>query len=131
MPISVVILIGTNCEIESRLLEFLRDSILDFEGLEVDDFRSGGPLLLANKELIPENILEASQYVYDLGLIYPYCGNSYNRGDPLMFVKICDLIDSAIDDALIWYGHDVNDENIHIFTPEKRRKLLDAFKVDE
>lgn len=129
MPTGVNIKVGTNILLDTAGLDELRSSLLSCVDLELDDFKNGCPFQLLEVEDIPTHIIGAKKYIYDLGLIYPYFDEGYQRGNPIMFVELCVTIETTITDAVIWYGHDVDDSSLEVFCLEKRERLISLYQT--
>ncbi len=54
----------------------------------------------------------------------PYYGADYERGNPELFVKCAEWLEERIPSGEIYYGYDVNDENVTRFDKAARNSLL-------
>lgn len=110
----------------SEEIAILRNEFMQAMALTSDDFYVSGPLTVVtrdNYKYMP--VKDKSSVWLDVNLWKSYYGPGYERGDPELFVKSAEWLEQRLLGAEIYYGHDVNDENVSLFDNSARDKLLE------
>lgn len=112
--------------LQATRLKFMKDLDLD-----VDDFYVEGPLVIIEQEdneLMP---VKDSQSIWlNVNLWKSYYGPGYKRGDINLFIRCAEWLEQHFDHCQVYYGHDVNDENVELFSKAMRECLLTQHRQD-
>lgn len=117
MATGVVILVRTEQEISDEDLKCLRHKFIKEMNLSDEDFynssKDNALVKVSSKdfEIIPAN--ETSWLNVNFWKAYYDVG--YERGDIKLYVESANWLKENLPDCQIYYGHDSNDENIHLF----------------
>jgi len=63
----------------------------------------------------------------NVNLCYSYFGRDYKRGDIVFFIKCAEWLENRFPNCEVWYGHDIDDENISRFGIVERKELLEYY----
>jgi hypothetical protein len=113
----------------SQEIELIRNEFVQAMGLAANDFYLSGPLTVvspSDHQFMP--VKDESSRWLDVNLWKPYYAAGYERGNPELFVKCAEWLEERIPSAEIYYGHDVNDENVSRFDNAARTSLLDSYR---
>jgi len=126
MPTAVRIYIRLNGPPEDFSLEDLRSKFLQAFSLdEGGDFYSSGPLKIVGEEDRPYMPVKDEQSIWiNVNLWKSYYGVGYERGDPRLFIQCAEWLEERLPGCEIYYGHDVNDENVSLFDKPARERLM-------
>jgi uncharacterized RDD family membrane protein YckC len=115
---------------DESLLNLWRTKLIKDLSLIDDDFYEGGPLLRVEQVDLPfMPRTEKSGCWMNLNLWKNYYGLGYERGDIQFFILCAEWIEQNLPNARVYYGHDVDDENVSPFDSVARQKLLGYFKT--
>jgi hypothetical protein len=106
--------------------EFVQAFSFDVE----DDFYIEGPLMLmgeADRSYMP--VKDEHSIWLNVNLWKSYYGVGYERGDPELFVQCAEWAEKRLPGCQIYYGHDVNDENVSLFDKSAREKLMKYYRM--
>ena len=110
-------------------LDSLRREFMQAMGLTAEDFYVGGPLIVVpidDHKYMPEKHENAAWL--EVNLWRAYYGPGYERGNPELFVRCAKWIEQLLSGAAVYYGHDVDDENVTLFDSEARETLLAHYR---
>jgi len=128
MPTGVKILVQVREMPSDDVLRRLRGKFLKDLNLTEDDFYSTGALLsVTGKEItwMPES----TPAWLDLNLWGAYFGEGYHRGDISLYIKCAEWLEENLPGCKVYYGHDVDDENLKAFDSDEREKYLKYYKT--
>jgi len=128
MPTGVKMYVRLNELPSSEELKFLRDEFMQAIALTADEFYISGPLTVvpeADHMYMP--VKDRSSTWLEVNLWRSYVGPGYERGDPELFVKIAEWLEARLPGSEIYYGHDVDDQNVSLFDRPARKALLDHY----
>jgi len=109
-------------------LESLRHEFMQAMSLAADDFYFEGPLMVVSEsdyKYMP--VKDGRSSWLGVNVWRSYFGPEYRRGNPELFVKIAEWLERKLPGAEIYYGHDVDDENISLFDQTTRENLLKLY----
>jgi hypothetical protein len=95
---------------------------------EVPSERITVTIEMANKLLEIGDRDDESSVWLDLNLWKSYYGAGYERGDPELFIRSAEWLEQHLPGSEIYYGHDVNDQNISRFDSAARNALLENYR---
>ena len=125
MPTGAVILVRTPSALSESQLHSLRELFLAENHLSKDDFYSGGPLtIIRNPAEGPMPIRDENSLWLNVNIYRSYFGPGYERGDVELLTRCATWLESNIPGSEVWYGHDVNDDNLRPFGAAEREALL-------
>jgi hypothetical protein len=128
MPTGAVLLVRSKVLLSEPALESARQQICSALKLSAEDFYLSGPLQhVANANEGPIPVHENAGFWYNLNIWRSYYGPGYERGDLPLFVKCAEWLEERFPDCEIWYGHDVNDENLKVFDSKARTELMSYY----
>jgi hypothetical protein len=128
MPTGVKILVQIREMPSDDALQRLRLKLLKDLDLTGEDFYSAGALLpVTGKEL--SMMPESTPDWLDLNLWRAYFGEGCHRGDLGLYIKCAEWLEENLPDSRVYYGHDVDDENIRAFDSDEREKYLKYYKT--
>lgn len=110
-------------------LDSLRSEFMQAMDLTAEDFYVSGPLIVVpieDHKYMPEKDAHATWL--EVNLWRAYYGPGYERGNPELFVICSEWLEQRVPGAAVYYGHDVDDENVTLFDPEARENLLQQFR---
>ena len=129
MPTGVKIYIRLRELPTSKDLQTLRNDFIGDMALSEEDFYVSGPLIVvpeADHKYMPRK--DDSSVWLDLNLWKSYYGPGYERGDPELFIRSAEWLEQHLPGSEIYYGHDVNDENVSRFDTAARNELLNNYR---
>ena len=109
-------------------LQSLREEFMQAMTLTLEDFYHTGPLIV-----VPESdrgympVKDESGAWLDVNLWRSYFGPGYKRGNAELFVKVGEWLEDRFPGAKVYYGHDVDDQNVTQFDLAARNELLDLY----
>jgi len=105
--------------------EFLKAFSLD----EKEDFYFDGPLTIIGEEDRPYMPVNDEHSTWlNVNLSKAYYGVGYERGNPQLFVRYAEWFEERLPNCQVYYGHDVNDENVSLFDKSTRKKLMEYYQ---
>jgi hypothetical protein len=107
----------------------LRNEFLQATSLTDDDFYVGGPLIVVpedERKYMP--VKDTVSCWLAVNLWRSYFGQGYKRGNPELFVQIAEWLEKRLEGTEIFYGHDVDDENVALFDHTTRQQLLALYQ---
>jgi hypothetical protein len=126
MPTGAVLLVRTQRPLSDSQLSRLRELFLAENQLGEGDFYPDGPLIIIrsrNEGPIP--IEDGRSLWLDTNILRSYFGPGYQRGDVELLTRCAAWLESNVPGGEVWYGHDVDDDNLRPFGAAERRALLD------
>jgi hypothetical protein len=126
MPTGAVLLAELPRPADEAELARLRGDIVAELHLVRDDFYVDGPLRVIRSRSdgpIPTAGDDRSTWI-EVNLWRAYFSPEYPRGDIGTIVRCAEWLEARLPGCRMWYGHDVDDDNIAPFPPERRRTLL-------
>jgi hypothetical protein len=131
MPTEVKMLVRLKQRPEELSLPALRHEFMRAMSLNEEDFRSGGPLeLLGEKEREFMPVKDNASVWLNVNLWRAYYGIGYERGDLTLFIRCTEWLEQRLPQSQVYYGHDVDDENITLFDKNARDNLMEHFRQD-
>lgn len=130
MPTGTVLLAELSRPVGEAELARLRCDMLEELVLNGDDFQAGGPLQIVRSRLegpVPTVGSERSTWI-EVNLWVAYFSPDYPRGDIETIVRCAEWLEAHFTGCVMWYGHDVDDDNLAPFPAERRRELLQYVK---
>ena len=125
MPTGAVLLVCTRSSLGESQLHLLRERFLAENHLDQEDFRAGGPLVVINNPSEgPMPIRDEGCLWLNANLYRSYFGAGYERGDAELLTRCAAWLERNVPDGEVWYGHDVDDDNLRPFGPDERQALL-------
>jgi hypothetical protein len=125
MPTGAVLLVRTRHPLSEFQLCRLRELFLAENHLGEEDFYVGGPLIaVRHPDEGPMPVRDEGSLWLNANLYRAYFGPGYERGDVELLTRCAAWLESNIPEGEVWYGHDVDDENLRPFGPAERRALL-------
>jgi hypothetical protein len=118
MPTGAVLLAELPRPVEEAELARLRT--------EMEDFYVDGPFHVVRSRAdgpVPTSGDERSTWIA-VNLWRAYFSPEYPRGDITIIVRCAEWLEARLAGCRMWYGHDVDDDNLAPFSPERRRALL-------
>jgi hypothetical protein len=92
-------------------------------------FSPFGPLrLLGYRDEPAKAPIDDDSLWLDVGIECPTYDEGYERGDPLLFVRVAEWLEKRIPGCEIWYGHDADDDSVQPFTTSRREAMLAHFR---
>jgi hypothetical protein len=126
MPTGAVLLVRMQRSLSESELGRLREQFLAENRLSEDDFYPGGPLIIIRDENEgPMPIRDGRSLWINTNILRSYFGPGYTRGDVELITRCAAWLESHVPGGEVWYGHDVDDDNLRPFGPAERRALLD------
>ncbi len=126
MPTGAVLLARLRVELAEEFLQKLRGQLSEDLELDSEDFYSDGPLILVrNVNEGPIPIDDGVSSWVNVNLWKSYYRPGYERGDLELFVRCAEWLEQHLENCEVWYGHDVDDENLRVFDKCAREILLD------
>jgi len=129
MPTGVKMYVRLKEQPSSEEIELLRNEFIQAMALTAADFYVSGPLTTvprANYKYMP--VKDESGVWLDVNLWKAYYGPGYTRGTPELFVECAEWLEQRLPGCEIYYGHDVNDENVSRFDIRARNQLLELYR---
>ena len=126
MPTGAVLLLELPLTPTEPVLKDWRSRMVTDLDLRPDDFYIDGPLQVIQSRddgPMPTAGSHSNCWV-NANLWKAFYSPEYPRGDIAMIVQCAVWIEANCDRARMWYGHDVDDENLTPFTKERRQELL-------
>jgi hypothetical protein len=107
------------------LLQALRVGIQQDFNADKGYFSYEGPLKYVNEEDLPFMPVNDSDSVWiTVNLWCSYYGCGYERGDIKFLVECAEWLEQRLPSCKVYYGHDVNDENVRLFDSATRAKFI-------
>ena len=102
-----------------------RSEFMQAMSLTEGDFRFGGPLqLVSGEDRLHLPVPDENGFWLDVNLWNAYYGIGYERGDIELFIKCAEWLEHRFPGCQVYYGHDVDDENLRLFDKAARDELL-------
>lgn len=130
MPTAVRMYVRLSEAPPSHELVSLRDDFLRAMTLTTEDFYFEGPLMVVpddERKYMP--VKDDNSFWLAVNLSRSYFGHEYQRGNPELFVQIAEWLQGRLEGSEIYYGHDVDDENVSLFDEETRQRLLELYRT--
>ena len=111
-------------------LQELRNEFMKAMPLTVEDFYFEGPLIVVpeqDREVMP--VKDDLSFWIAVNLWRSYFGPGYMRGNPKLFARVAEWLEKRLEGAEIYYGNDVDSENVALFNSETRKKLLRLYRA--
>ena len=125
MPTGAVLLVRTQLPLSESQLVRLRELFLAENHLGEEDFYPGGPLVvIRNPNEGPMPIEGGRSLWLDTNILRAYFGPGYERGDVELLTRCAAWLEGNIPGGEVWYGHDVDDDNLRPFGAAERLSLL-------
>lgn len=133
MPVGVTMLVRLNQEPEDSLLQTLRIQFQhDLELTEEDFYNSRfsrGPLVNVEEGDLPfMPVLDEKSAWLNVNLHRSYYGLGYERGDIRLFVRCAEWLEQHLRGCEVYYGNDVDDENVHLFDKTTRETFMSYYR---
>src|SRR5687768_4005654 len=128
MPTAVRMYVRLNELPSAEELHSLRHEFMKSMSLADDDFYFEGPLIVVSEsdhKYMP--VQDGRSSWLAVNVWRSYFGPEYTRGNPELFVQIAEWLERRLPGCEIYYGHDVDDENISLFDQTTREKLLELY----
>ena len=108
----------------------LREEFMQATGLALEDFyHPTGPLIVVDEEDRPYMpVKDETSFWLNVNLWRNYFGPGYNRGNAELFVAVAEWLEQQLPGAEVYYGHDVDDENVSRFDEPARKELLELYR---
>lgn len=110
-------------------LALSRSEFMQAMELTGEDFYVGGPLIVVpidDYRYMPEN--DENVAWLEVNLWKAYYGPGYERGNPELFVSCAEWLEQRFTGAAVYYGNDVDDENVSLFDREARDSILAHYR---
>lgn len=125
MPTGAVLLVRTQSPLGEPQLRRLRELFVAENHLNGDDFYSDGPLtVVRSPDEGPMPLGDEGGLWINANIRRAYFGPGYERGDVGLLTRCAAWLESNIPGGEVWYGHDVDDDNLRPFGAAERRALL-------
>lgn len=125
MPTGAVLLIKVPSSFAFASLGHLRERLVSECEIDLEDFRSGGPLEIVRSESGGPYPFKDDRVIWiNSNLWNAYFDEEYPRGNIERIVMVADWCDQNIPECEIWYGHDIDDDNLKPFPPTRRQDLV-------
>lgn len=131
MPVNAVIIFGLRKRLGEKSLDELRGDLLRDIDVSKEDYYNQEPISEASREDGPVPPNSEGYFLYNLNLLRRYYGRDYREGYFPLFKKIAEWIEAKFGEVKIWYGHDVDDENLRLFDRDARDDLEKDFFAHE
>jgi hypothetical protein len=129
MPTAVKMYVSLDQPLLPAEVQSLREEFMQVMTLTSEDFYYTGPMVIVTEEDRPYMpVKDETSFWLDVNLWRSYFGPGYRRGNAELFVKVAEWLEQRLPGAEIYYGHDVNDENVSRFDEAARRELLDLYR---
>ena len=90
-----------------------------------DVFHSSGPIVrIETSDAIPESSRNKPGTWFDLNFSEAYYGQGYERGHLPLFAACAEWLEATFPGSEVWYGHDIDFENLQLFGPAERQALM-------
>lgn len=129
MPTAVKMYVKLPALPTMRELDSLRIEFMQAMGLTEEDFYVAGPLIVVpidDYRYMPENDDDAAWLEVNLWKAYYRPG--YERGNPELFVRCAEWLEQRFTGAAVYYGHDVDAENVSLFDREAQESMLAYYR---
>ena len=125
MPTSARMLVRLRTQPDDTFLQQLRKEFMREMNLSGEDFYSGGPFVTVSREDTKRMpVIDDRSTWLDVNMWSTYFGAGYLRGDGEFFIKCGAWLERQIPGCEVYYGHDLDDENITRFDQAARDELL-------
>lgn len=132
MPTAVRIYVRLTQALSPDQLQALRNEFMQAMSLTTEDFYYEGPLIVVpdeERKYMP--VKDDLSFWIAVNLWRSYFGPGYVRGNPELFARVAEWFEKRLKGAETYYGHDVDSENVALFDPEARKKLLELYRTSE
>ena len=129
MPTAVKMYVRLDHPLSPAEVESLREEFMQAMTLTLEDFYYTGPIVIVSAEDRPYvPVKDETSCWLDVNLWRSYFGPGYERGNAELFVRVAEWLEQRWPGAEIFYGHDVNDENVSRFDDAMRKELLELYR---
>lgn len=132
MPTAVRMYVRLPQALSPGQLQALRNEFMQAMSLTTEDFYYEGPLIVvAEEERKYMPVKDDLSFWIAVNLWRSYFGPGYVRGNPELFARVAEWFEKRLEGAEIYYGHDVDSENVALFDSKARKKLLELYRTSE
>jgi hypothetical protein len=133
MPVGAIVLARVRHTLEESALQSLRERLVTDLSLDLEEhFYCNGPLIIVKNQNEGPIPTKAANDVRDcwinVNFNWAYYGPGYERGDLELFVICAEWLETQLPGSEIWYGHDVEDDNLHLFAQATRDKFMAYYR---